>query len=113
MTELFESVERVPLACILLVIVTVQSAIANTTLPDETAGASTDFGLIGNFSYWKIAMGEQMSTEDLREGSIPDADTGEMINLTTQDLRALKMRAFHDMGTNFEQAFAKFTTAAS
>lgn len=82
-------------------------------LPEPTAGADTDFGLIGNFRYWKIARYGQMFSEELREGQIPDADTGDTINLASQDLKALRIKAFHDMGTNFPEAFAKFTTASS
>jgi len=82
-------------------------------LPDIDAGAGTDFGLCGNFSYWKIARSGEMFSEDLREGQIPDADDGSTINLASQDLRALRMKAFHDMATNFPEAFAKFTTADS
>jgi uncharacterized membrane protein len=41
MTGLWESVERIPLACILLLIVTIQSAIAYTTLPDQAAEGMT------------------------------------------------------------------------
>lgn len=54
-----------------------------------------------------------MTTEELREATITDADTGADINLATQDLRALKVREFFDMDCNFEIVFCKITTASS
>lgn len=73
----------------------------------------TTFGVYGYFPAMKMAIGEGMSSEDLREGTIPDADTGADINLASQDLRALKVREFFDMDCNFESVFCKITTAAT
>lgn len=74
---------------------------------------STDFGVYGDFRYWIMALGAGMSAEQLNQGVITDADTGADINLSTQDLRALKFRNFFDMDTNFGSAFMKFTTPAA
>ena len=83
-------------------------------LPALSASAvSTTFGVGGDFRYLKVATGGGLQTEEMRTGVITDADTGADINLGTQDLRALKYRAFFDLDTNFEDAFMKFTTAAS
>ncbi len=72
----------------------------------------TTFGVFGDFRAFKMAVGGETSAEEMREGSITDADTGTAINLATQDMRALKIRRFFEMDTNFEEAFVKITTAA-
>ena len=83
-------------------------------LPALSASAiSTSFGVGGNFDYMKIALGGGLQTEEMRTGIVKDADTGADINLGTQDLRALKYRAFFDLNMNFETAFMEFTTAAA
>ena len=83
-------------------------------LPGLSASAvSTSFGVGGDFDYMKIALGGGLQTEEMRTGTITDADTGATVNLGTQDLRALKYRAFFDLDMNFENAFMKYTTAAS
>jgi len=83
-------------------------------LPDITADAvDTTFGVFGDFAAFKMAIGEGMTSEDLREATVTDADTGADINLATQDLRALKVREFFDMDCNFEESFTKITTAAA
>ena len=83
-------------------------------LPDESQSAvSTTFGVYGDFSFWRFAVGQGMTSENLREAQVQDADTGSTINLATQDMRALKVRELFDMDTNFEDAFVKITTAAS
>lgn len=83
-------------------------------LPGSDADAvDTPFGVFGYFPAFKLAIGEGMSSEELREGTITDADSGSAINLATQDMRALKVREFFDMGCNFEEVFCKITTAAS
>ena len=74
---------------------------------------SLKFGIYGAWKMFKIAIGEGMSSEQLREAQIPDADTGATINLATQDLRALKVREFFDADCNFEEAFTVATTAAA
>lgn len=74
---------------------------------------STVFGVYGYFPAMKMAVGEGMTSEELREAAITDADDGSAINLATQDLRALKVREFFDMDMNFEEAFCTVTTAAS
>jgi HK97 family phage major capsid protein len=79
-------------------------------LPGVGSNADTDFGVLVNGSYVKMAIGEEMSSEELRQGQITDADTGSTINLATQDLRALKTREFFDLDINFESAMMKFTT---
>lgn len=83
-------------------------------LPPNSTGAqaSTKFGLLGNFNYWKVALGPGLSSEEARTGIVKDADTGTDINLFTQDARALKFRTFFDMGSNFGPAFAAIQTAA-
>lgn len=84
------------------------------SLPGLDADAvSTSFGVYGDFRYWIMALGAGMSAEELDQGIITDADTGADINLSTQDLRALKFRNFFDMDTNFGSAFMKFTTPAA
>lgn len=83
-------------------------------LPDiGDDGTSTTFGVYGYFPCFKMANGQGMTSEDLREGTVSDADTGSDINLATQDLRALKVRQLFDMDCNFEEAFTKVTTAGS
>lgn len=82
-------------------------------LPGTGSSADTDFGVLVNGSYVKMAFGEEMSSEELRQGQITDADTGATINLATQDLRALKTREFFDLDINFESAMMKFTTNSS
>ena len=83
-------------------------------LPAITADAEeTAFGVFGAFRYWKVANGEGMSSEDLTQASVTDADTGTAINLATQDMRALKVRSFFDMGTNFAEAFCVISTGAT
>ncbi|MDZ4698570.1 MAG: hypothetical protein SH809_02585 [Rhodothermales bacterium] len=52
---------------------------------------ATLFGVFGYFHAFKRAIGGEMSTEQMREGSITDADSGSAINLATQDTRALKI----------------------
>lgn len=79
----------------------------------DSDAVSTSFGVYGDFRYWIMALGAGMSAEQLNQGVITDADTGADINLSTQDLRALKFRSFFDMDTNFGNAFMKFTTAAT
>ena len=85
-------------------------------LPSNSISAAnqTDsvFGAIGNWSYLKFGMGQGMTTEEARQGVITDADTGDNINLFTQDLRALKYRAFFDLDLNFENAFTLIKTSA-
>jgi hypothetical protein len=61
----------------------------------------------------KIALGQGITTEEMRTGTITDADTGSDINLGTQDLRALKYRAFFDLDLNFEDAFTVIKAAAN
>lgn len=78
---------------------------------DISAGES--FGLLGNFRLWKMAVQNGMFSEVLTTGTVTDADTGSDINLATQDVRALKVKEFIDMNTNFPGGFVKFTTAAS
>lgn len=83
-------------------------------LPALSASAvSTSFGVGGDFRHLKIALGGGLQTEEMRTGVVKDADTGADINLGTQDLRALKYRAFFDLDTNFDTAFMKYTTAAA
>ena len=74
---------------------------------------SLKFGIYGYWPMFKIAIGEGMTSEQLREATITDADTGADINLATQDLRALKVREFFDADCNFEEAFCAIRTAAS
>jgi len=69
------------------------------------------FGAIANWDYLKIGLGQGMTTEEARAGTVKDADTGNEINLFTQDLRALKYRAFFDMDLNFEGAFTLIKTS--
>lgn len=83
-------------------------------LPDAGDDApGLTFGVFGAFKAWKIANGQGMTSEEMREGTVKDADTGTDINLGTQDLRALKVRMFWDMDCNFEEAFVKIKTAAN
>lgn len=83
-------------------------------LPDAAAtDVSTTFGCYGYFPAMKIAVGEGMTSEEMREGTVKDADTAADINLATQDLRALKVRQFVDMDMNFEEGFCEITTAAA
>lgn len=77
------------------------------------AAADTPFGVFGDFSYWKTALGQGLTSEELREGTVQDADTGTEVSLASYDMRAIKMRTLFDMDTNFESAFALFVTAAS
>jgi len=81
---------------------------------DITATNQTDtvFGVVGDFDYLKIALGEGITTERATQGMITDADDGSNINLFTQDLRALKYRAFFDIDLNFAEAFNLISTAA-
>ena len=74
--------------------------------------ADSIFGAIANWSYLKFGMGQGMTTEEARQGVVKDADTGSNINLFTQDLRALKYRAFFDLDLNFEDAFTLIKTSA-
>jgi len=74
--------------------------------------ADSIFGAIGNWNYMKFGMGQGMTTEEARQGVVKDADTGDNINLFTQDLRALKYRAFFDLDLNFEGAFTLIKTSA-
>jgi len=53
-----------------------------------------------------------ITTEEARQGVVTDADDGSNINLFTQDLRALKYRAFFDLDLNFPEAFGLIKTAA-
>lgn len=82
-------------------------------LPANSTGSqgSTNYMVLGNFSYWKMAIGEEMSTEQLRESTITDVN-GNTINLGEQDIRANKFREFFDMGTNFPEVFVPISTAA-
>lgn len=86
-------------------------------LPDQADSAiSTSFLLWGDLRFWKVAFGPNMSSEELREGTIQASDppgTGAPINLATMDARALKVREFFDMGTNFPGAFVQIETAAA
>jgi len=79
-------------------------------LPGTGSSQNTDFGALVNGSFLKMALGEGMTSEELTQGVIKDADTGSNINLSTQDLRALKVREFFDIDFNFESACMKFTT---
>jgi len=79
----------------------------------DSDAAGTSFGIYGDFRYWIMALGQGMTAEQLNQGVITDADTGADINLSTQDLRAIKFREFFDADTNFGSAFMKFTTATS
>jgi HK97 family phage major capsid protein len=79
-------------------------------LPGVGDSADTDFGSLVNGNYVKMALGEGMTSEELTQGQVKDADTGSTINLATQDLRALKSRMFFDIDINFESAAMKFTT---
>lgn len=76
-------------------------------------GVSTVFGVYGAFRYAKMALGQGMTSEEMREASVADADTGATINLGSQDLRALKVRELFDIDMNFEEAFVKISTAAA
>lgn len=81
-------------------------------LPGLVSSAEdTAFGAYGNFEFWKFALGQGLTTEQLSEATIKDADTGADFNLATQDAKALKFRELFDMGTNFGEAFTVFTTA--
>jgi len=82
-------------------------------LPATGDAPDTDFGVLVSGRYWHMASGQGLTTEEARTGTVKDADTGDDINLFTQDLRALKVRSFFDMDANFNSAFMKFTTAAS
>lgn len=75
--------------------------------------ADTPFGLLGNFSLWKIATGGGIFADVLREGTVQDADTGSDFNLATQDGKALRAKQLFDMDTNFEEGFVKMITAAT
>ena len=81
---------------------------------DVSASNQTDsvFGVVGNFDYLKIALGEGITTERATQGVVKDADNGDNINLFTQDLRALKYRAFMDLDLNLPEAFNLISTAA-
>ena len=81
---------------------------------DVSAADQTDsvFGVVGNFDYLKIALGEGITTERATQGVVKDADNGDNINLFTQDLRALKYRAFMDLDLNLPEAFNLISTAA-
>jgi len=74
---------------------------------------STKFGTLVNGMYVKMATGQGISTEELRTGTVQDADTGADINLATQDLRALKARRFFDLDFNFDQAAVNFETSTT
>jgi HK97 family phage major capsid protein len=74
--------------------------------------ADSVFGVLGNFQYLKLALGQGVTTEEMRTGTITDADDDSNINLGTQDLRALKYRAFFDLDMNFEEAFTQIKSAA-
>jgi HK97 family phage major capsid protein len=86
------------------------SVLYTEVLPGQGSNASTQFGSLVNGRYIQMALGEDMTTEELRQGQIKDADTGDTINLATQDLRALKGRAFFDLDFNFDTAAANFQT---
>lgn len=81
----------------------------NVTATNQT---DTVFGVVGDFDYLKIALGEGITTERATQGVVKDADDGSNINLFTQDLRALKYRAFFDIDLNFPEAFNLISTAA-
>jgi HK97 family phage major capsid protein len=74
---------------------------------------ATSFGAAINGSFFDMATGEGMTTEELRTGTVQDADTGSDINLATQDLRALKARRFFDLDFNFDSAAVQFETSAT
>jgi len=74
---------------------------------------STKFGTLVNGTYMKMATGMGISTEELRTGTVQDADTGSNINLATQDLRALKARRFFDLDFNFDKAAVNFETSST
>jgi len=74
---------------------------------------STKFGTLVNGNYIKMATGQGISTEELRTGTVQDADTGSDINLATQDLRALKARRFFDLDFNFDSAAVNFETSST
>lgn len=74
---------------------------------------STQFGTLVNGNYIKMATGQGISTEELRTGTVQDADTGSDINLATQDLRALKARRFFDLDFNFDSAAVNFETSST
>lgn len=78
---------------------------------DSTTG-SENFGALVNGNYILMALGEGMTSEEMTQGTVKDADDGSDINLGTQDLRALKARMFFDLGWNFDQAMVKFQTQA-
>jgi HK97 family phage major capsid protein len=84
------------------------------TFQDLSAADQADsvFGVVGNFDYLKVALGEGITTERATQGIVTDADDGSNINLFTQDLRALKYRAFMDLDLNFPEAFNLISTAA-
>lgn len=71
------------------------------------------FGLLGNFSLWKVATGGGIFADMLREGVVEDADTGDDFNLATQDGKALRAKQLFDMDTNFEEGFMKFVTSVT
>jgi len=90
------------------------SVLYTEVLPEPgTSQPSTKFGAILNGDYFKLATGEGITTEELRTGTVQDADTGTDINLATQDLRALKARQFFDFDFNFDSAAVAFETSAT
>jgi len=90
------------------------SVLYTEVLPEPgTSQPSTKFGAILNGDYFKLATGEGITTEELRTGTVQDADTGTDINLATQDLRALKARRFFDFDFNFDSAAVAFETSAT
>jgi len=78
-----------------------------------TSQPATSFGAAVNGAFFNMATGEGMTTEELRTGTVQDADTGSDINLATQDLRALKARRFFDLDFNFDNAAVQYETSAT
>lgn len=81
-------------------------------LPPVGNNATTKFGALINGQYVKMALGEGMTSEELNQGTVKDADTGSDINLATRDLRALKARMFFDIDFNFDSAMMSFETGS-
>lgn len=78
-------------------------------LPGTGSNANTQFGALVNGRYIRMAIGEGMTSEEVTQGQIEDAN-GNTINLTTEDLRALKARMFFDLDFNFDKAAMTFKT---
>jgi len=73
---------------------------------------NTKFGALINGRYVDMALGEGMTSEEMTQGTVKDADTGSDINLGTRDLRALKARMFFDLDINFGDATVAYETGS-